>query len=408
MQLGGAAAPSAQDRQRWQQADREARPVRQQRLRESLAEQGIDAYFGLRPENARYLTGFVLADGEEKVSGLSGRFFVSADETVLLADSRYRLQAQEEAPQSRIEDVAAGFVAAWPELIGSLRPISSDADSGVARVAVEASLLDHASWLKLAAAAPHIELVGIEGIVERQRITKEPAELERIASACAIADEALLGILPEIRVGVTERDLALALEWRIRTGGAEALAFDVACLAGPRAALPHGSPGDHAIRAGEVLLFDLGAQVDGYRSDMTRTLFVGAPSRRDAQLYEVVAAAQTAAIELLREALREHRVVTNREVDAAARGVIDAAGYGDHFGHGTGHGIGLATHELPSLGRAAPEEPLLSPTVFSVEPGIYLDGQTGVRIEDLVRIDSEAGVLETLTCFPRSITVVGG
>jgi Xaa-Pro aminopeptidase len=155
-----------------------------------------------------------------------------------------------------------------------------------------------------------------------------------------------------------------------------------------------------------VLLFDFGAQVDGYRSDMTRTLFVGDPTPTDLEVYELVARAQAAAVDLLREAIPAGRSVTNREVDAAAREVIAAAGHGAHFGHGTGHGIGLATHELPSVGRAAAEEPLPSPTVFSVEPGVYLDEVTGVRIEDLVAIDTAAGRVELLTGFPREVTVV--
>ena len=193
----------------------------------------------------------------------------------------------------------------------------------------------------------------------------------------------------------------------MRTGGAEGLAFDVACLSGPRAALPHGSPGARTVRAGEVLLFDFGARVDGYRSDMTRTLFVGEPTAADLEVYELVARAQSAAIELLREEIPAGRPVTNRQVDAAARDVIEAAGHGAHFGHGTGHGIGLATHELPSVGRSAAEEPLPSPTVFSVEPGVYLDGVTGVRIEDLVAIDVAAGRVDLLTSFPREVVVVG-
>ncbi len=228
-----------------------------------------------------------------------------------------------------------------------------------------------------------------------------------MAAACAVADAALQATLPDIRVGATEQDLALALEWRMRTGGAEGLAFDVACLAGPRAALPHGSPGDRAVRGGEVLLFDFGARVDGYRSDMTRTLFVGDATPTDLEVYKLVARAQMTAIDLLREAIPAGRPLTNREVDAAARGVIEAAGHGPHFGHGTGHGIGLATHELPSLGRSAEEAPLPATAVFSVEPGVYLDGATGVRIEDLVAIDTAAGRVEILTSFPRDVTVVG-
>jgi len=404
--VGGSDSPSQADRERWRQDDGAARPRRVDRLREDLAAESLDAYFGLRPENARYLTGFVLADAEEKVSGASGRFFVSADETVVVADSRYRLQAVEDCPASRIAELAATFVEAWPDLVSALRPISSDTGS-VKRIAVEAGFLSHAAWLQLAEATPAVELVPVEGLVEGHRQVKEQSELERVAAACAVADAALTTVLPDIRVGATEQELALALEWQMRTTGSEGLAFDIACLSGPRAALPHGTPGERPIGAGEVLLFDFGAQVDGYRSDMTRTLFVGEPAQRDRQIYELVAQAQLASIELLRQTVPAGRPVTNRDLDAAARDVIEAAGHGEHFGHGTGHGIGLATHELPSVGRAAPEAALPSPTVFSVEPGVYLDDVTGIRIEDLVAINTDAGSVELLTGFDRGIRIVG-
>ena len=358
MPVAGRSAPSDGERDRWRRDDIVARLRRLAALRETLAGQSLDAYFGLRPENARYLTGFVLGDGEEKVCGASGRFLVSADESVVVADSRYRLQAIEECPASRVAELDGEFAGVWRTLVGSLRPISSPADQGIRRIGVEAGFLSHAAWLELAATMPEVELVPVAGIVEELRRLKEPAELERVAAACAIADEALRATLPDIRGGVSERDLALALEWRIRTMGADGLAFDVACLSGPRAALPHGSPGERSVRSGEVLLFDFGARVEGYRSDMTRTLFVGEPRARDLRIYELVAAAQSAAIERLRSALADGHTVTNREVDAAAREVIEAAGHGPQFGHGTGHGIGLATHELPSLGRHASEAPL--------------------------------------------------
>jgi Xaa-Pro aminopeptidase/Xaa-Pro dipeptidase len=398
--------PEAADLGRWRSADTAARPKRIDRLRSGLAAAGLDAYFGVRPENARFLTGFVLGDGEEKVSGASGRFFVSADETVVLADSRYRLQALEECPDSRVEPLPGDLVAAWPQVLADLRAIASP-DRRVRRIGVEAGYLSHAAWTALAAVTPDVELVPVEGLVETARAIKEPAELERIHAACAVADESLRATLPDIRPGVTEYELALALEWRMRTGGAEGLAFDVACLSGPRAALPHGSPGRRTVRAGEVLLFDFGARVDGYRSDMTRTLFVGEPTARDMAVYELVGRAQAAAISLLKSELAAGRPITNRAVDSAARDIIEAAGHGSHFGHGTGHGIGLATHESPSLGRSSLEAALPSPTVFSVEPGVYLDGETGVRIEDLVAFDTSAGSLEILTAFPRGVTVVG-
>ena len=268
-------------------------------------------------------------------------------------------------------------------------------------------------WERLAAAAPGVELVGVEGWVEADRASKEPAELERVAAACAVADRALAGLLPTIRAGVTERELALDLEWRMRTGGADALAFDVTCLAGTEAALPHGSPGVRPVIDGAVLLFDFGAEVAGYRSDMTRTLFVGDPKPRDLEIYELVARAQGAAIDALRAAVTATNadgidLPSGRSVDAIARAVIADAGHGDHFGHGLGHGIGLATHEAPSLGMSAPDTPLPSPTVFSVEPGVYLDGEMGVRIEDLMTIDAAAGTTAILTSFPRDVVVVDG
>jgi Xaa-Pro aminopeptidase len=393
------APPSVADRSRWSDADHAARPERLARLRSRLRNEGIDAYFGIRSEHMRYLTGFVLEDGEDRVAGNSGRFLISGDEVVVLADSRYRLQAVAQARGARVEPATYDLAADWPALVHGI---------GARRVAAESAFIGHQLWLQLQAAAPDVELVEASGWVEGQRGLKEPGEVERIRSACAVADRALASIVRRIKPGQTEKDLALMLEWEMRTGGADGLAFGIACLAGPDAALPHGSPSEREVRIGQVLLFDFGAQVDGYRSDMTRTLFVGQAGERDARIYEIVAAAQRAAIDRLAAAVGGHAAVPSGcEADAAARDVIEAAGYGAQFGHGTGHGIGLATHELPSLSRAAGDEPLTGPTVFSVEPGIYLDGETGVRIEDLVLFDPAGGVIETLTEFPREALVVG-
>lgn len=396
-------APRADERGRWEEADRAARPKRLARLRARFADAGIDAYYGVRREHMRYLTGFTLAEGEEKSARESGQFLVGGDELVVLADSRYTIQASREAPDARLEQVYGDLPARWPQLVASI---------GARRVGVEAGLVPHAVWQRLAAAAPEVELVPIEGWIEADRARKEPAEIERIAAACAVADRALATLLPEIRAGVTEAALALQLEWLIRSGGAEALAFDVACLSGPEAALPHGAPGDRPVLDGAVLLFDFGAQVAGYRSDMTRTLFVGEPDPADLDLYELVARAQAEAIARLEAAVGEASrsgaaLPSGKVVDRVARDLIAAAGHADHFGHSLGHGIGLATHEAPSLGSRAPDVPLPSPTVFSVEPGVYLEGRTGVRIEDLVAIDGAAGRLDRLTRFPRDVLVVG-
>ena len=393
-----AAPPGASRRRAWDEADRAARPARLARLRARLSADGIDAYFGLGRDEIRYLTGVALGDGEEKVAGHSGRFLVSAEAVVVLVDSRYTLQARREAPDSRVEAVTYDLAARWAELCGSI---------GARRVAVPASDVSHALWGELAAVAPRVELVPAGPWVAEDRAVKEPAEVERIAAACAVADRALATLLPEIRPGVTEASLAWRLETLMREGGAEALAFDVAALAGPQAALPHGSPGERRVRTGQVLLFDFGAQVAGYRSDMTRTLFVGEPRPRDLAVHELVARAQAATIAYLEASLAAGTVPNGRAADAAARDVIAAAGHGQHFGHGTGHGIGLATHEAPSLSRVASDAPLPSPTVFSVEPGVYLDGRTGVRIEDLVHFDVPAGRVDRLTRFPREVLVVG-
>jgi Xaa-Pro aminopeptidase len=396
-----AAPPDARQRAAWADADAAARPARLTRLRDRFADAGIDAYFGVRREHMRYLTGFALADGEEKVAGSSGQFLVSGEEVVLFADSRYTIQARREAPGARIAEVYGNLPERWPELVASI---------GARRVGAEAAFVPRATWTRLAAAAPDVEIVPIEGWLEADRATKERSEIERIAAACAVADRALATLLPEIRAGATEIDLAMRLEWLIRTGGAEALAFDVACLGGPEAALPHGSPGERPVAAGAVLLFDFGAQVEGYRSDMTRTLFVGEPSARAVAIHDLVAHAQGLAITTLEDVVRDDTarpLPDGRAIDRVARDVIEAAGHGAHFGHSLGHGIGLATHEAPNLSKTAPETPLPSPTVFSVEPGVYLEGELGVRIEDLVRFDAEAGVVERLTLFPREALAVG-
>jgi Xaa-Pro aminopeptidase len=396
------ASPTQADRERWAESDRVARPHRLGALRERMAEAGVDGYFGLRWEHMRYLTGLPFDEAEVAGSGDSGKFLITASESVVLADSRYTIAVQRDCPDSRLFECYNALADRWPELVAS---------AGVRRVAVEAMTIPHLVWERLQAAAPHVELIPIEGWVEAGRQHKEASELERVAAASAVADRALASLLPSIRAGVTEAELALDLEWRMRTAGAERLAFDVTVLAGPEAALPHGTPGDRPVTSGAVLLFDFGAQVDGYRSDMTRTLFVGEPTERDAAVYALVAASQDAVFDRLAEAIplaqRGTPMPTGRSLDALARQVIDADGRWPSYGHGLGHGIGIATHELPGLGRNSPDAPLPNRTVFSVEPGIYLEGETGVRIEDLVVIDTDAGRMDLVTQFPRDAVIVG-
>jgi len=386
----------------WLEADRAAWPARLARLRDRMATHDVDGYFGVRREHMRYLTGFSIAENEVTSAGDSGKFLVTVDAVHLLVDSRYTVQAARQAPDATLFECYHALPVRWPDLVK---------EAELRRVALEAGFVPQLTWTQLREAAPDVDLVPVEGWLEADRQLKEPSELERVAAACAIADRALAALLPVIRPGVTEHELALDLEWRIRTGGAEALAFDVACLGGAEAALPHGRPRRQPVETGAVLLFDFGAQVAGYRSDMTRTLFVGEPTGRDLAVYELVAAAQEAAFAGLRDGLAAARhgapLPAGPAIDALARGVIEADGRWPAFGHGLGHGIGLATHELPTLGRRAATTPLPSPTVFSVEPGIYVEGETGVRIEDLVTFDATAGRLEPITRFPSEVIVVG-
>ena len=397
-----AAAPTASDRARWAEADRAARPERLSRLRERMRKEGVDGYFGVRWEHMRYLTGLRFDESEVTGSGESGKFLVGLEDVWVVADSRYTIAVKRHAPDSTLFDANTQLADLWADLVST---------AGVKRVAIEAMTIPHITWEKLREAAPDVELVAIEGWVEADRQLKDPSELERVAAASAIADRALASLLPSIRPGVTEKELALDLEWRIRTSGADRLAFDVACLAGAEAALPHGSPGDRPVTPGAVLLFDFGAQVEGYRSDMTRTLFVGEPTERDAAVYSVVAGAQEIVFAALDDAVAAAQsgvqLPTGRSYDQMARDFIEADGRWPVYGHGLGHGIGLATHELPGLGRRSPDVPLPRRTVFSVEPGIYLEGETGVRIEDLVVIDADAGRVERVTRFPRDEVVVG-
>lgn len=397
-----AAPPSAAERARWAEADRAARPQRLARLRERMAQEGVDGYFGVRWEHMRYLTGLPFDEAEVTGSGDSGKFLVGLEHVWVLADSRYTIAVARSAAESTLYRIEKVMTEHWADLV---------ATAGVKGVAIEAETIPHLTWERLREAAPDVELVPVEGWVEADRQRKEPSELERVAAACAVADRALATLLPSIRPGVTEKELALDLEWRIRTGGADRLAFDVACLAGPEAALPHGSPGDRPVKAGAVLLFDFGAQVEGYRSDMTRTLFVGEPTERDSAVYQVVAGAQDVVFAALEDAVSTARpgdeLPHGRSFDALARSFIQADGRFPVYGHGLGHGIGLATHELPGLGARSPEVPLPTRTVFSVEPGIYIEGETGVRIEDLVVLDVEAGRVDRVTLFPRDEVVVG-
>lgn len=391
-------APTDSDLERWRAADHAARPTRLATLRARAAEERLDALLLTSHADARYFSGMEFGPNEEPVAGSSGWLLVSDDDLAVLVDSRYTVQARREAPLAAALDYGSDA----GETIG--RWLLAH---GVLRCGLDPQVVRHAVWERIAATAPGVELVPVKGFGGVQRARKEPAEIERITAACAVADRALARLLPHIRPGVTEAALAWSLERGMREDGAEALAFDVAALSGGNAALPHGSPGARTLARGEVILFDFGAQVAGYRSDMTRTLFVGAASEADLALYEQVYRGQAATFDLLRRTIAtgDAAMPSGRRCDEETRRVM-GSGVGI-YEHGLGHGIGLQTHEAPSLSRAASTDPLPSPTVFSVEPGIYLEDQIGIRIEDLVAVDATKGSFELLTRFPSDPIIVG-
>jgi Xaa-Pro aminopeptidase len=366
----------------------DAHAERLNQLRDLLVDLDLDAAVISRAAHMRYFSGFALGRGEEATSGYSGTLFVTAAEQLILADSRYVEQAQAQAPSWQLHQTRGTFAEELSDLLG---------DNDVLHCGMEAQALTHAAWSQVAQLAPGTELHMIDEELAALRIVKEERETAAIERACALGDRCFEHLLGVLKPGMTEAELAWELESFLRANGSEALAFDPIVLAGARASMPHGRPSDARIEVGNVLLLDFGCQIDGYRSDMSRTVFVGEPDEELRELYATVQRAQQAAIDLLRPG------ITGIAVDTAAREVIDEAGHADAFGHGLGHGIGLETHEAPILRQYA--EALQVGMIFSVEPGIYLPGRTGIRIEDIVALEESGPRL--LTRSPREPLVVG-
>jgi Xaa-Pro aminopeptidase len=244
-------------------------------------------------------------------------------------------------------------------------------------------------------AASSVELVASAGLPERLRSVKDEGEIASIAAAAALVDEIYRWLFEGPLAGRTERELAVALEHQMRVLGASGPSFDSIVAAGTHGAMPHAKPRDVAIETGTLVTFDIGAKLDGYCSDCTRTVAVGEPGALAREVYGVVLAAQLAGLDAVRPGTR------GREADAAARAVIEDAGYGERFGHGLGHGVGLDIHEAPRLTRLNGEDPLVVANVVTVEPGVYLPGTLGVRIEDLVVVRD--GAPQILSAFTKEL-----
>lgn len=348
-------------------------------LRTGIRDRGLDAMLITSPDNRRYLTGF---------TGSAGAALVTAGEALLIVDSRYTEQAAAQAGHCTVVPQDRDLATTLAGRVGELE---------IGRLGFEAehvSVHNHDRWSR-AVQAP--EWVPVTGLVEDIRIVKDDGELESIRRAARIADEAFAEILPTVRAGRSEEEIALDLEFCARRLGAEGLSFPLIVASGERSALPHGRASERRIREGDLVTFDYGVVYGGYCSDATRTVAVGEPEPEARRVYETVLAAQRAALDAVRAG------PTGFAVDAVAREIIGDAGYGEYFGHGLGHGLGLAVHEAPKLSYKDADEPLRAGMVVTVEPGIYLPGRFGVRIEDLVIV--EEGGAEVLTTPTKELVV---
>jgi Xaa-Pro aminopeptidase len=353
------------------------------KLRERLDPDGLDALLVSRLPNVRYLCGF---------TGSAGTLLVTRDRVALVSDGRYAEQAVEQLAAAGVDaDVLIGTT------VARQRELLHDAVQEGTRLGLEAHGI---TWAQQRAYAsewfPHVELVATEGLVEGLRRVKEPGEVARIHAACAIADDALREVFTMLPNGPTEREVGLALEFGMRERGASGNSFDPIVASGPNGAKPHARPTDRRVEHGELVVIDFGCVVDGYCSDMTRTVSVGDPGADAHRLWDTVRAAQQAGRDLVAPG------VSCADVDRACRDVIDAAGWGDKFSHGTGHGVGLEIHEDPRVTGTARDS--LDPGhVVTVEPGVYLPGIGGVRIEDTVVVTADGA--EPLTAFPKELVL---
>lgn len=356
------------------------RPTRQAAVLARCEAEGLDGLIVQSLPNIRWLTGF---------TGSAGLCFVGREGTVLVTDFRYAVQApQESATVARVEIDQSNV---WDRLF---KVIGADAGA----IGFESQVATVADVERIAAGL-RSRPQGTKGMVEGPRMRKDAEEVAAIRGAVALAEEALTELLPTVRVGETEYEVAARLEANLRRRGSEWHPFPTIVASGPRSALPHARTSERVIGKGEFLLIDFGAQVDGYCSDITRTFVVGAPASEKQQIvYDVVHDAAARA----REGVRAGQ--TGKEADALARKPIAERGYGEAFGHSLGHGLGLEVHEAPRLSPIA-EGILPDGAVVTIEPGVYLPGWGGVRIEDDVLLGTDRA--EPLTGFPRSLTTLG-
>jgi len=352
-------------------------------IKEKISQLNIDTLMVLVEENRRYLSGFRGHDTQFDES--AGALFISESGLILATDSRYEEQALKEAPLYEIICCKEGLSKQIPTILKNL---------GTKKLGFESIRISHLEYKKIASAIKSrglkVKLVETENVVESLREIKNEEEIQSIKKALLIAESVFSGIQGYIRVGITEKEAAWKIEKGIRESGAESISFPTIVASGPNSALPHAIPSDRKFKEGEPILFDWGAKVDGYCSDISRTMVIGKPDKIFKEVYNTVLDAQSMAIKAIKPG------ANSRSIDRIARKHIEKMGFKRRFGHGLGHGTGLSIHEQPRLSPL--KNSILEPQmVFTIEPGIYIPGWGGIRLENMVVVrKNKAEVLNKL------------
>jgi len=338
------------------------------RLRPELEKKEVDAILVSQPENRFYLSGF---------SGSDGYLLITAKATIIATDFRYVEQVKKQSPDFTLFEIKGKMSDWFPKMFDGLN---------IRRLGFESGATTFAQYLQISEIITShkmpIEITPVSNMVENLRAIKEPEELAFIQKATDIGDRAFEYVADRIKTGMTEKEIAWSLEKHMREHGSQSIPFEIIVGAGPNGALPHAQPSDRPVALHEPIVIDMGAKYGGYCSDLTRTICIGKPDDRFIKIYGIVQKAQEAAINGIRESM------SGIKADALARDIIKEAGYADMFGHGLGHGVGLATHDpAPRLSYLS-SDVLANGMVFSIEPGIYLPRWGGVRIEDLAMLEN--------------------
>lgn len=357
------------------------RQRRLKKLRELLVAARLDALYITNPKNRFYLSGF---------SGSDGALLVSGNNVFLLTDFRYVEQAQAESTGCEIIETKNNYAAVLAPLLQA---------NNITRLGCEGDHLVYRRFLDLRDKLADIELTATSGLVEKIRVTKDAYEIEQIGKAAQLADRAYALVLPAIKPGVSEREIALQLEYSMRRLGADGSAFPIIVASGPRSALPHGVASARRLQEGDLVTMDFGAVYHGYHSDITRTVVLGKPHPKQQEIYAIVLEAQLRALKAVAQGVRAS------DVDRAARELITGKGYGAQFGHGTGHGLGLQIHEDPRLSQND-HTVLQQGMTVTVEPGIYIPGWGGVRIEDTVVVSDTGSKILTGTPKEKLLNLI--